>query len=122
MRRLIPLMAAGLIVGLPMASRAQPPEARPSAAEAAEPAPLPLQELGQISGGQAFAVVSTDQALNAVNTGNSINAASVRSGDIDFTGLSNFAGVGNFVVNTGANNNLQGSLSVTVVAAPAVTR
>ena len=87
-------------------------------------APLDLDELSRISGGQAVTVVATDQALSAINTGNSINAGSVRAGDINFSqqALSNFAGVGNFVVNTGNNNNLQGSLSVTVVAAPATVR
>ena len=28
------------------------------------------------------------------------------------------AGIGNFVINTGNNNNLQGTLSVTIVMAP----
>jgi hypothetical protein len=99
-----------------------------ASAAAPEPAaaqkPLDAQQLDAISAGQAGTVALTNQALTAVNSGNSITAASVRSGDISFNAqaLSNFTGIGNFVVNTGANNNLQGSLSVTVVAAPALGR
>ena len=90
----------------------------------AAPKPLAADELADVSAGQAATVALTNQALSALNVGNSINANVVRSGDISFSAqaLSNFAGIGNFVVNTGANNNLQGSLSVTVVAAPAVGR
>jgi hypothetical protein len=120
MRFWFPLAMPLALCATPAAVLAQVPEA---ASVHAAPKALDISELAQINGGQAITVVSTTQALSAVNTGNSIVAGSVRSGDISFSNaaLSNFAGVGNFVVNTGANNNLQGNLSVTVVAAPPVT-
>ena len=92
-------------------------------ADIAEPPPvlLGLDELSAISGGAAVTVdVLSSQSLSATNSGNSIVAGSVRSGDVSFSenALSGFSGVGNFVINTGANNNLQGSISVNVVSTP----
>lgn len=62
--------------------------------------------------------VLTEQQLTATNSGNSVVAAgNVVTGDVAFssTALSGFSGVGNFVINTGNNSNLQGSISVTIV-------
>lgn len=62
--------------------------------------------------------VLTEQQLTATNSGNSVVAAgNIVTGDIAFssTALSGFSGVGNFVVNTGNNSNLQGSINVTIV-------
>jgi hypothetical protein len=88
--------------------------------DAQEPAPLALDELGEISAEGTTTNVVTNQNLNATNSGNTINADSVQNGDINFSGnaLTGFNGVGNFVNNTGNNNNLQGSISVTVTGAP----
>ena len=125
MRHWIILAGLALAAAATTAGAQTPPAAPDRTAQAAsEPQPLDMGELAHVSGGQSVTVVATDQALNAVNTGNSIIAGSVRSGDINFSAqaLSNFSGIGNFVVNTGANNNLQGNLSVTVVAAPAALR
>lgn len=62
----------------------------------------------------------TEQDLTAVNTGNSITATNVGSGSISLQGnaLSGFSGVGNFLMNTGHNNNLQSSMSVTIIIGP----
>ena len=122
MRLLIHLTACALALGLPAAALAQS-AATPAVTEASSPASpqaLALDELGKISGGQSITAAITEQNLSAVSTGNSIRADSVRSGDINFSAgaLNNFAGVGNFVTNTGNNNILQGNLSVTVIAAP----
>lgn len=75
-------------------------------------------ELAALSGGESHVQVLTNQNLSAISTGNTVEAGTVVSGDISFTGdaLSGFSGIGNFVVNTGHNNTLQGSISVSVVA------
>jgi nucleoid-associated protein YgaU len=76
-------------------------------------------DLAALSGGQEL-VAMTDQTLSAVNSGNTINAGSVTNGPVSLNAnaFSGFAGIGNFVINTGNNNNLQGSLSVNIVLAP----
>ena len=73
-----------------------------------------LDELEEISAEGAVTNVVTNQNLNATNSGNTITAGTVQNGDINFSGnaLTGFSGVGNFVTNTGNNNNLQGSISV----------
>lgn len=76
--------------------------------------------LSDMSGRGATNVALTEQDLTAINAGNTINAASVGSGAITLrdNALSGFNGVGNFVMNTGHNNNLQGSVSVTIIVSP----
>lgn len=78
-------------------------------------------ELAAFSGRQAASspVLST-QHVAASTSGNSVVGETVGSGDIEVTdsAFSGFNGIGNFVVNTGHNNILQGSLSVTVVILP----
>lgn len=62
----------------------------------------------------------TEQDLNAVNSGNTIQAGVVGSGAITLQdrALSEFSGIGNFVLNTGHNNNLQSTMSLTIVIGP----
>lgn len=62
----------------------------------------------------------TNQDLTAVNSGNSITANAVGSGAITLDGaaLSGFAGIGNILMNTGHNNNMQSTMSVTVIIGP----
>lgn len=62
----------------------------------------------------------SDQELTAVSSGNSIVANTVGSGSISLQGnaFSAFNGVGNIMMNTGHNNNLQSSMSVTVIVGP----
>jgi hypothetical protein len=81
--------------------------------------PLASEDLGEIRGQGLAVEVLSDQQLSATSSGNSVIANTVRSGDITFSGsaLSGFSGVGNFVVNTGNNNNLQGAISVNIVTA-----
>ncbi len=57
------------------------------------------------------------QILTATNSGNAINADTVSSGAITLSGsvLSQATGVGNYVFNTGHNNNLQGSVTVNII-------
>jgi hypothetical protein len=95
------------------------PASAPAAPAAA--AKLNVDDLAKLSGGKEVVSSLTDQDLTAINTGNTITATTVGSGNISLSGgaLSNFNGVGNFVMNTGHNNNLQSSMSVTVIMAPA---
>lgn len=78
---------------------------------------LSTDNLADISAGESDQTLAlTNQSLTATSTGNMINANSVNAGDVNFGAnvFSGFNGIGNFVINTGNNNVLQGSLSVTV--------
>jgi hypothetical protein len=79
------------------------------------PQAVSSSDLASMSGGSSVAV--TNQNLSAVNAG-SVSANSLTTGDVTLqsNAFSGFNGIGNFVINTGNNNNLQGSLSVTVIA------
>jgi uncharacterized membrane protein YqiK len=94
----------------------------PAPAEQAKAAASKMNpdDLAKLSGGKEVITSLTDQDLTAINAGNTITATTVGSGNISLSGgaLSNFNGVGNFVMNTGHNNNLQSSMSVTVIVAP----
>ena len=80
------------------------------------PAAVSTDALAGMSGGASVAV--TNQNLTAVNSGNTVSADTLTTGDVNLqsNAFSGFNGIGNFVINTGNNNNLQGSLSVTVIA------
>ena len=95
-------------------------EGTPQQAPVSE-APLSTQDLAALSGGAGQSIGLSYQALSAANSGNSIEAQSVVTGNVMLQAgsLGGFNGVGNFVFNTGNNNNLQGALSVTIVV-PAV--
>ncbi|HEY1072222.1 hypothetical protein [Brevundimonas sp.] len=118
----IALTAALLFAG---SDPAPPPQAVPPDVPQASPAsaplpaqPLDLEQLHDLSGRQGVSViVASDQLLKATNSGNSINANTVGSGAIT-VGANAFAGyngVGNFVMNTGHNNNLQGAITINIV-------
>lgn len=100
-------------------SSAQPVETTETARQEG-PRPLDLDELSTLNGrqGNVTAVVISDQDLNAINQGNTITANSVGSGQItiDRGAFEGFAGVGNFVINSGHNNNLQGALTINIVS------
>lgn len=68
-----------------------------------------------------FTGAVTQQDLTATNTGNTISAASIVNGAISVGAgaFSGFNGVGNVLLNSGNQNNIQSNLSVTVVMAPA---
>lgn len=91
------------------------------AEKAAREAPLSVEEMAQASGGQGVTVeVLTRQQLSGTTTGNTVNAGTLTSGDVTFgpDALTGFNGVGNFVINTGANNTLQGAINISVVTTP----
>jgi len=110
------------------AALADPPVAAsgPDAAKV-EPAPVETKaalssaELADLAGGQGVEVaVLTRQQLTGTTTGNTVTAGTMTSGAVNFAenALSGFSGVGNFVINTGANNTLQGAINISVVTAP----
>ncbi|HEX2561655.1 hypothetical protein [Phenylobacterium sp.] len=119
-------LVAAVVGGRP-ALAAGPEETAPAVADRpAQAAPaqarrlLPEAELSAYNGGQDAGVqVQATQTLTATANGNSIGG-DLLSGDVTFSdnALDNFSGVGNVVINTGANSNLQGSILVTVVGAP----
>jgi hypothetical protein len=79
------------------------------------PQAVSSDDLAGMSGGASVAV--TNQNLSAVNAGQ-VSADSLTTGNVTLqsNAFSGFNGVGNFVINTGNNNNLQGSLSVTIIS------
>jgi hypothetical protein len=90
-------------------------------AHAEDAKPLSLEDLAAISGGAAPQVtVASRQAVDALSAGNNVSADQVVSGGVSFSqgAFTNFNGIGNVVVNTGNNNAIQGTLSVTVVGLP----
>lgn len=75
--------------------------------------PMGEADLGAISAGQGVVVEAlSNQQLSASNSG-SVEANQVATGNVDFS-TGDYSGIGNFVVNTGNNNNLQGVISVNI--------
>ena len=82
------------------------------------PPALSASDLSAMSGGASpVGVAITNQSLSAVNVGNQVNADSLVTGNVTLQSgaFNGFNGVGNFVFNTGNNNNVQGTLSVTII-------
>ena len=74
------------------------------------------EQLDASRGGQSDVFVLTEQNLSAVN-GSQMQGATIGSGQIFLDGgaLSNFDGVGNFILNTGHQNNIQSAINLTIV-------
>ena len=82
---------------------------------------LSTEDMDALAGGTGVDIVMiTDQTLTAVNSGNTVTGDTVSSGEVTLGqgAFSGYSGLGNFVINTGHNNNLQSSMSVSVVLAP----
>jgi len=96
-----------------------PTQADPSAAVASAPRSLAVEELDALHGrqGAPSVLIASDQLLQATNSGNSVNANTVTTGAmrIDANAFSGFNGIGNFVMNSGNNNNLQGAITINIV-------
>lgn len=110
---------------LASASVASAEDALPASAPAPadETELLSFEDMEALSGGTGFEiVVDTGQVLTATNTGNSVTGDTVSSGQVTLGSgaFSGYDGIGNFVINTGHNNNLQSSMNVSVVLAPPV--
>lgn len=114
------ILAGGLAYA--SAASAQEIPAPASTADAAEV--MSAEDMDALSGGTGVDIVTiTDQTLTATNSGNTVTGDTVGSGDanIGANAFSGYAGVGNFVINTGHNNNLQSSVNVSIVLGPADT-
>ncbi|MBS0284351.1 MAG: hypothetical protein JSS15_08010 [Proteobacteria bacterium] len=104
---------ASLVANTAFAQTGAPPPAPP--AEAARPPVVALDDaqLGQERGGQA--IVVGNQTLNSSLTGNTI-AGNYTAGAITLSdnAFANFNGMGNVVINSGAQANLQSAMNLTV--------
>ena len=81
---------------------------------------LDLAALAELRGGETIVIQNTTQSLNATNNGNTVTGDTVGSGalNVDRNAFTGFEGIGNFVLNTGHNNNLQGSIGISIVMTP----
>lgn len=122
----VTILAKALLfsAALPLANAAHAQDALAQAPEAAATSGAEVMsndDLSDLSGGAGVTITAiTNQTLTAINTGNTVNGETVTSGDVNVgaNAFSGFDGVGNFVINTGHNNNLQSTMNVTVVLAP----
>ncbi|VXC91263.1 hypothetical protein [Sphingomonas sp. AX6] len=89
------------------------PDSAPITPDASLPILLSETELATTRGGQTLII--NNQTLKAITSGNVIGGDYV-AGDISFSdnAFANFAGIGNFTINTGAQNNLQTAMILTV--------
>ncbi len=118
MRNLPAIMALIIVssAGAPAFAQTAPAESEtaisPPAAEV-----LSTEALESESAQGVDTTVLSEQQLNATTSGNSVIATTMHTGDVAFStsALSGFAGVGNFVINTGNNSNLQGTINVSIV-------
>ena len=116
----------GILVAavLATAGAASAQEALPASASQADVGETELmssEDMDALSGGTGVEViVDTDQFLHATNNGNSVTGDTVGSGQVTIGSgaFSGYDGIGNFVINTGHNNNLQSSMNVSVVLTP----
>lgn len=124
---MLSLLSALALLGAPDPNSAAPPAPPPPhiVIAPAEPAATPnalrsleTDELDALHGRQgAVVIVASDQLLQATNSGNSVNANTVTTGAmrIDANAFAGFNGIGNFVMNSGNNNNLQGAITINIV-------
>jgi hypothetical protein len=124
MKTVTHLLQGSLIAAAVLASAGAAVAQEASPLPASEEEVLSAEDLGELSGGTGVTVaVLTEQTLGAVNAGNTVTGQTVGSGDVNISSgaFSGFDGVGNFVINTGHNNNLQSSMNVSVVLTPPST-
>ena len=113
-------LAAFVSAGFPaptIASELAPPTVPPAIFATVEPVAeneaVADEDLLVLRGGQALVIAN--QTMTAINTGSVLNG-DYTAGSISFSdnALANFNGFGNVVVNTGAQNNLQSGLNLTI--------
>jgi len=119
--------ARGILIAAMLASAGAASAQEAALTASASPAPadetelLSLEDMDALAGGTGIEVViDTGQVLTATNTGNSVTGDTVSSGQVNLGSgaFSGYDGIGNFVINTGHNNNLQSSMNVSVVLTP----
>jgi propanediol dehydratase small subunit len=107
-------IAAATWPGIALADQGPPPVVA-TLASTADTGLLALSDesLGDLRGG--WAVVSANQTLSAISTGSVLNGDFTAGAvSISDNALSNFNGFGNVVINTGAQNNLQAGMNITI--------
>ena len=115
------ILIAAVLASASAASAQEVLPASASRANASETELLSSEDMDALSGGTGVEViVDTDQFLNATNNGNTVTGDTVGSGQVTISSgaFSGYDGIGNFVINTGHNNNLQSSMNVSVVLTP----
>jgi hypothetical protein len=119
----------GILIAAVLASAGIASAEETALTASASPAPadetelLSLEDMNALSGGTGVEVViDTGQVLTATNTGNTVTGDTVGSGAVTLGSgaFSGYDGIGNFVINTGHNNNLQSSMNVSIVLTPPV--
>ena len=114
------MLAAFVCAGFPaptIASELAPPTVPLAIVATVEPVAESIavadEDLLDLRGGQALVIAN--QTMTAINTGSVLNG-DYTAGSISFSdsALANFNGFGNVVVNTGAQNNLQSGLNLTI--------
>jgi hypothetical protein len=121
MQTLTNLLKGALFAGIVASASTAAAQEAPVSVSADEVEVLSLDDLDELAGGDGVNTnVITEQTLTAVNNGNSVTGETVGSGQVNLGSgaFSGYAGLGNFVINTGHNNNLQASMSVNVVLPP----
>lgn len=117
----LPVMAVLAIIAGPALAQDAPSSSaapRPVVIDTPEAAALDDAALKDLNGREGVIVVvaASEQLLQATNSGNSVNGQTVGSGDIVIGAgaFSGFNGIGNFVMNSGHNNNLQGAITINI--------
>ena len=115
------VLAAGLAFAGVAAAEEVPSPALAQPAQAGEPELLSMEDMDALAGGTGVDVTTiTQSTMDAVNSGNTVTGETVGSGQVNIgsAAFAGYNGLGNFVINTGHNNNLQSSMNVSVVLAP----
>ncbi|MBV1687603.1 hypothetical protein KRR38_07890 [Novosphingobium sp. G106] len=75
------------------------------------------EDLGELRGGQSL--VLANQTLAALNAGNTIGGNNIAGAvNVSDNALSNFNGLGNIMINTGSQVNLQSGMNITINVHP----
>lgn len=99
-----PAVAEAVDNAAPLLAMAPLEEQRPTVGE---------DDLGELRGGQSL--VLANQSLAALNAGNTIGGDNVAGAvNVADNALSNFNGLGNIMINTGSQVNLQSGMNITI--------
>jgi len=114
-RLIVAILGAAAILAIASPASAQPIQATGRDESQA----VGDRELDGLRGGDGTQTIITSQMLNAVTSGNVINGGSVAGNvSISDSALSNFNGIGNIIINTGAQVSLQTGMNVTINMGP----
>lgn len=110
---LLPVLLFGVVLQQP--PTVEPPPPAPVVATP-EAVPLDGEQLDSTRGGQSEVFILSEQNLSAVN-GSQMQGGVIGSGQIYLDGgaFSSFDGVGNFILNTGHQNNIQSAINLSIV-------